>query len=57
MTTQHTNCPFCRNIVIINIDWAIKNGRVFCETCLKSFPIIVGEEEKEPKAEALKELE
>ncbi len=46
---QYISCPFCKSTVEINIDWAIRNGRVFCGNCCKSFDIRVGEEtEDEP---------
>lgn len=45
MKSQFMPCPFCKSIVEINIDWAIRNGRVFCNGCCKAFDIRVGEEE------------
>ena len=65
MIEQPTNCPYCKSVVLINIRWAIQNGRVFCNSCCKAFDIHVGEEEneaptKEPDAKvetALEELE
>lgn len=44
---QYIPCLFCKSTVEINIDWAIRNGRVFCGSCCKSFDIRVGEEEDE----------
>lgn len=46
MSYEYTPCPFCKTIVEIDIGWAIRNGRVFCGGCCKSFEIRVGEEEK-----------
>lgn len=55
MKTQIMNCPFCKSIVDVDIDWAIRNERIFCGGCCKSFPIRVGEDtedEKEPEVKA-----
>ena len=41
---QYISCPFCKSTVEIDISWAIRNGRVFCGSCCKSFDIRVGEE-------------
>lgn len=51
---QYIPCPFCKSTVEINISWAIRNGRVFCGSCCKSFDIRVGEETEDepPKKEA-----
>jgi uncharacterized Zn finger protein (UPF0148 family) len=47
--TQYTACPFCKSVVEVDINWAIRNGRIFCGSCCKSFDIRVGEEtEDEP---------
>lgn len=50
---EYTPCPFCKSIVEVNIDWAIRNGRIFCGGCCKSFDIRVGEEtsDEPPKKE------
>lgn len=46
---EYTPCPFCKSIVEIDVSWAIRNGRVFCNGCCKSFDIRIGEEtESEP---------
>ena len=46
---QYTGCPFCKQVVEVDISWAIRNERIFCGSCCKSFPIRVGEEtEDEP---------
>lgn len=42
--TQYTACPFCKSVVEVDINWAIRNGRIFCGGCCKSFDIRVGEE-------------
>jgi len=55
MSTQPTPCPYCRSIVEVNITWAIKNGRVFCNSCCKAFDIRVGEEETEEVPEVKKD--
>ena len=54
--TQPTQCPFCKSIVLVNIRWAIQNGRVFCNSCCKSFDIHVGEEEDEKVEQAVQEI-
>jgi uncharacterized Zn finger protein (UPF0148 family) len=43
---QHMPCPFCKSIVEVDIQWAMKNGLVFCGTCCKSFPVKVYEQEE-----------
>ena len=50
---QYISCPFCKSTVEIDISWAIRNGRVFCGSCCKSFDIRVGEEtdDEPPKKE------
>lgn len=46
---EYTKCPYCPTIVEIDVSWAIRNGRVFCNGCCKSFDIRIGEEtESEP---------
>ena len=64
MIEQPSSCPFCKSIVMIDIKWAIQNGRVFCGGCCKSFEVHIGEEEpdlpvnKDAQIEtALEELE
>lgn len=47
MIEQPTQCPYCKSVVLVNIKWAIQNGRVFCNSCCKAFDIHVGEEEPE----------
>lgn len=44
MKTQVMNCPFCNSILDVDIDWAIRNERIFCGTCCKSFPVRIGED-------------
>lgn len=58
------DCPVCKYLIKVPIAWAIKNERIFCENCCKSFEIHVGEEENEPPVKqdekveaALEELE
>lgn len=52
-----TQCPFCKSLVDVDIDWAIRNERIFCNSCCKAFPIRVGEEtqEKEEPVEIVEE--
>ena len=47
--TDFTKCPFCKSVVEVDIDFAIKNGRIFCNACCKAFDIKVGEEEEDSK--------
>lgn len=42
-----TKCPYCKSVVKIDIEFAIKNERVFCNSCCKAFDIKIGEEEDE----------
>ena len=51
---QYISCPFCKATVQIDINWAIRNERVFCNTCCKSFPIHVGEETDDEPPEPTK---
>lgn len=48
-------CPYCKSILEIDVDWAIRNERYFCGECCKSFPIRIGEVPEEPKKESIKE--
>ena len=32
-------CPLCNAEVELDVEWAEKNGRLFCGTCCKSFEI------------------
>lgn len=34
-----TICPFCNSVVETTESWAKENGRLFCNTCCKSFPV------------------
>jgi transcription elongation factor Elf1 len=45
--TQIVECPFCNYPVEIDVDFAIKNGRVFCGTCCKSFEVNIQSEQEE----------
>lgn len=48
---EYTKCPYCKSVVEVNINFAIRNGRIFCNSCCKAFDIHVGEEEDEaPKS-------
>jgi Fe-S-cluster containining protein len=50
-------CPFCKSIIDVDIAWAIKNQRIFCGDCCKSFPVAIRGEEVEEKEEAKESLE
>lgn len=39
--TQPVICPFHKDEILIDVDWAATNGRVFCEVCCKSFEVQV----------------
>jgi hypothetical protein len=42
-------CPFCNTIFEEAKDWVLKNKRVFCNNCCKSYDIeIESNEEDEP---------
>ena len=46
-------CKFCQNDILqIPLDWIVKNGRVFCGNCCKSFEVRA---EKEPELPFKKE--
>lgn len=47
--TEIVPCPYCKSDVEVDVDWAIRNGRVFCGNCCKSFPIRIGEIPEPPK--------
>jgi transcription elongation factor Elf1 len=36
-------CPFCKSDLEIDIEFAKKNGRVFCGSCCKSFEVKIQE--------------
>lgn len=54
MKNEIMSCPYCKGILEIDVSWAIKNERYFCEHCCKSFPIRIGEV-PEKKEETVKE--
>ena len=39
MDIVRIECPYCESIVESPRSWIIKNGRVFCGTCCKSFDV------------------
>lgn len=41
-------CPFCSAPVEIDIDWARKNGRIFCGGCCKAFDVTIQSEHPFP---------
>lgn len=53
------SCQFCKTEFTVPKVWVIKNKRVFCSGCCKSFDVHVGEEENtsDVKEETLVELE
>lgn len=50
---EHINCPYCKSDVEVNVRWAKKNGRVFCNACCKSFDLRI-EEDEEPNEKVTK---
>ena len=49
--TEYTKCPFCKSVVKVDVKFAIKNGRIFCNSCCKAFDISIEEEEEVPVKE------
>lgn len=43
--TKVVECKFCDEDLVIDVEWAKKNGRVFCGNCGKSFDIVIEKEE------------
>jgi uncharacterized protein YbaR (Trm112 family) len=41
--TKVIECPFCKSDLEIDIEFAKKNGRVFCGSCCKAFDIKIEE--------------
>jgi hypothetical protein len=52
---EYTKCPYCKSVVEVDVDFAIRNGRIFCNSCCKSFEIHVGKEEPPPIPKSKKE--
>lgn len=50
---EHCRCPYCKSEVEINVAWAKKNGKVFCNACCKSFDLRI-EEDEEPNEKVTK---
>jgi uncharacterized Zn finger protein (UPF0148 family) len=40
-------CPLCGFPIIVARSWAIKNGRIFCDTCCKAFDVEIKQEERD----------
>ena len=38
-----TKCPLCKSEVEIDVDFAIKNKRVFCTECCRAFDVEIDE--------------
>lgn len=36
---EYIKCPFCKSAVEIDVEFAAKNGRVFCNGCCKAFDV------------------
>lgn len=47
MKEQPVQCPYHKGIIKIDVEWAAKNGRVFCESCCKAFSVEVQKQEPE----------
>lgn len=54
---EHINCPFCKNEVEVDVRWAKLNGRVFCNSCGKSFDLRIEEDEEEKPNEKVTKSE
>jgi hypothetical protein len=39
MKDQEIKCPYCDTIFEVEADWIVKNERVFCGACCKSFDV------------------
>lgn len=53
---QPVQCPFHKGVITIDPEWATKNGRVFCNSCCKSFEVRVEQtEEPTPIEEEIKQ--
>lgn len=46
MKPQEIQCPFCGTEFKVDADWIVKNERVFCNTCCKSFEVKLKEREE-----------
>ena len=40
-------CQFCNNIIEVPASWIKTNGRVFCDSCCKSFDVELEKESSE----------
>lgn len=38
-----TKCPLCKSEIEIDVDFAIKNKRVFCTECCRAFDVEIDE--------------
>jgi transcription elongation factor Elf1 len=45
---QKIRCPYCDSLFEVDADWIVKNERVFCNTCCKSFEVKLTEKEEKP---------
>lgn len=45
---QTIGCPFCKYPVEVDMEWAARNGRVFCGTCCKAFDVNVAPPASQP---------
>jgi predicted Zn finger-like uncharacterized protein len=44
-TKQEIQCPYCGAHFVVEKDWIIQNGRVFCGTCCKAFDVSLEKED------------
>lgn len=56
---EHCGCPYCKAEVEVDVAWAKKNGKVFCNGCCKSFDLRIEEDDEEeiPEEEEIKKEE
>jgi uncharacterized protein YbaR (Trm112 family) len=43
--SQSIKCPICQNDIVVSIEWAIQNGKIFCPDCCKAFDVSIKEDE------------
>lgn len=46
---EFCRCPYCKSTVEVNVAWAKKNGKVFCNGCCKAFDLKIEEDEPDEK--------
>lgn len=49
-----TKCPLCKSEIDIDVEFAVKNKRVFCPECCRAFDVDISEK---PKYEEYSDVE